>query len=105
MRDIAFNIETNDVEFLDGDFRPLDKCGQQNAALIIAKSCVDIMRPQYGVGLYEIYANMKAGRLRTVLDDATRQIYDDGAASAYISYTPTDNGEYDIVSRVKYKGE
>lgn len=100
-----FDMASNDIQFLNGDFRLLERCGQQNAALIIAKSCVDVMRPQFGVGLMEIYPNMQQSRLRVVLDDAKQQIYNDGAVSTYISYTQTNKGAFDIVSRVKYSGE
>lgn len=48
---------------------------------------------------------MRQGRLRAILDEASQQIYDDGAQSADISFTPDGAGEYRIDVKVKYRGE
>ena len=105
MRDILYNLGNNDIECLNGDFRIIEQSGQQNADIIIAKSCVDIMRPQFGIGFFETYPHMREDRLRNVLNEAKRQIYDDGAASVQISHRTTNKGEYTIIPRVKYRGE
>lgn len=105
MTDISYDLDFNDVRVMNGDFQLVDRCGQQNAAIIIYKSCVDIFRPQYGIGLSEVYPHMNTSAARSLLDDAKQQIYEDGAASVYLTFNPVDHGEYEIVTRVRYKGE
>lgn len=102
MTEIGYDITLNDVRILNGDFWIIDKSGQQNGALMVSKSCVDILRPQYGIGLTELYPNMKSSTVRNLLDTAKQQIYEDGASSAYINYTQDNKGEYRIDARVKY---
>lgn len=95
MKDIAYNTQINDIEFLGGDFRVVDGCGMQNAALIIAKSCADILSPQLGIGLEEIYPHIRRERLGSVLAAAQKQCYDDGAASVNLSFKQGDKGTYE----------
>lgn len=105
MQDISYNMDVNDIETLNGDFRIAERCSQQNAALMLDKSAVNIYNAQYGVGLGEVYPNLPYLSLIRIMSECQSQLYEDGAATAKLTAKVGDRGHYDIDVDVAYKGE
>ncbi|MEG0899033.1 MAG: hypothetical protein RSF40_04900 [Oscillospiraceae bacterium] len=105
MTDIAWDLETNDLAFSNRDFAINKTAGRQAGALLLLKSCTNILLPQWGAAIEERYANITQRQLDVITSDAKVQMENDGAAVAIVSAEFDASGKVDINLEVKYKGE
>lgn len=87
MKDILFDFVLNDIVLVGSDIAITENVSQQNATLILAKSCVNPAQAQYGAAFEEVYANISQNNANLIASDAKRQILNDGATGVSITLT------------------
>lgn len=104
MRDIKFNFETNDIEFLNGTALMEETVSRQNGALIFNKSAASITEPQFGVGFEDFFPNLPSyvfGRVQTIGEE---QMRNDGALFSRVTILANEFGHASSVEiEAKYR--
>lgn len=103
MKDIIWDFELNDIAIVNGDFFVGEDISQQNAALILLKSAVNILDVYFGVGFEQVYANISQSDASTLAAEAQTQVLRDGATECNIKIILRNDGTYDADISAKYR--
>lgn len=97
MKDIFFDFDNNDIAVSGGDFLVTADASRQNGGLFLMKAPVNVFDPQFGVGFEAWAPENSLQSLRNLLNEAKKQILNDGAKKVNMAIKKSSIGGIESV--------